>query len=99
MNTVKASAALLEALVKRGRLLRGLMLGLMGLVVLIDFLKPASYSRFPWDSIPAFTAVYAFVGALALIGLYKALGYGLVYRPRDYYRRRDNAASQEGSDG
>ena len=99
MKAVNATARLLEALVRRGRLLRWIMIGLMVLVVVIDVLKPASYSRFPWDSIPGFTAVYAFLGALALIGLYKAIGYGLVYRAPDYYKRRENDQAKGSDDG
>ncbi len=90
MNAVNITAKWLEALVKRGRLLRWLMLGLMAAVIVIDILKPAKYSRFPWDGIPAFTALYAFAGALVLIGLYKAIGYGLVYRRADYYGAADD---------
>ena len=94
MKAVNATARVLDALVRRARLLRWIMIGLMGLVVLIDILKPAHYSRFPWDGIPGFSAVYAFLGALALIGLYKAIGYGLVYRRPDYYTRRDAQAAE-----
>ena len=103
MKAVNATARVLDALVQRARLLRWIMIGLMGLVVLIDILKPSHYSRFPWDGIPGFTAVYAFLGALALIGLYKAIGYGLVYRSPDYYTKRDGQAAEsrdeESADG
>ena len=95
MKAVNATARVLDALVQRARLLRWIMIGLMVLVVLIDILKPSHYSRFPWDGIPGFTAVYAFLGALALIGLYKAIGYGLVYRSSDYYTRRDAREAEE----
>ena len=71
------------------------MIVLMVAVVIIDFLKPSSYSRFPWDGIPAFTAVYSFIGALVLIGVYKAIGYGIVYRSADYYAGEDNDADQQ----
>ena len=96
MKAARATARLLEALVKRARLLRISMIVLMVAVVIIDFLKPSSYSRFPWDRITAFTAVYAFIGALVLIGLYKAVGYGLVYRSADYYDTKAKQDEQEG---
>ncbi|QGM22121.1 hypothetical protein GJ672_07520 [Spiribacter sp. 2438] len=90
MSAVNLTSRLLEALVRRARLLRWLMLALMAIVVLIDVLVPAAYTRFPWDGIPGFTAVYAFIGALVLIGLYKAIGFGLVYRSPDYYGTSDD---------
>ncbi len=95
-KTANTLARLLEALIQRARLLRGLMIGLMGLVVVIDFVKPKAYSRFPWDSIPAFTAVYAFIGALVLIGVYKAVGFGLVYRAADYYDAKAQSDQRDG---
>lgn len=86
MKLVNATASVLEALVRHGRWLRLGMIGLMVLVVVLDILKPSHYSRFPWDGIPGFTAAFAFLGALLLIGVYKAIGFGLVYRRPDYYR-------------
>lgn len=98
MNFVSLSARVLEALVNRATLLRRLMLGLMALVIVIDLLKPSAYSRFPWDGIPGFTALYAFLGALVLIGVYKAIGFGLVYRANDYYAGERQAHREESSD-
>ena len=95
-KAVNLTARILQALMARARLLRGAMIALMVIVVAIDFIKPKAYSRFPWDSIPAFTAAYAFIGALVLIGLYKAVGYGLVYRSADYYDSKAKQDEQEG---
>ncbi len=95
MKAVTTTAQWLEALIKRARILRVSMIVLMVAVVIIDFLKPKAYSRFPWDSIPAFTALYAFVGALVLIGVYKAVGFGLVYRAADYYERKAPSTKQD----
>lgn len=88
-------AKLITAMIERARLLRGLMIALMVAAVAIDFIKPKAYSRFFWDGIPAFTAIYAFIGALVLIGLYKAVGYGLVYRRADYYQDSAQATEQD----
>ena len=99
MNAVKMTALILDALIRRGRLLRFAMIGLMGLAVLADVLKPSHYSRFPWDGIPGFTAAFAFAGALALIGIYKAIGYGLVYRRPDYYDGPTEADAEDSEDG
>ena len=98
MNTVSLTARVLEALVNRAKLLRRLMIGLMALVIVIDMVKPSAYSRFPWDGIPGFTALYAFVGALLLVGVYKAIGFGLVYRANDYYGGESQPHREESSD-
>ncbi len=95
-NTTRTTARILEALIQRAQWLRIAMIGLMVAVVAIDFIKPKAYSRFPWDSIPAFTAIYAFIGALVLIGVYKAVGFGLVYRAADYYDAKAPADKQDG---
>jgi hypothetical protein len=95
MKMTTAITALIDALVRRGRWVRATMIGLMGLSVLLDALKPSHYSRFPWDGIPGFTAVFALVGALLLIGVYKAIGYGLVYRRADYYAGDDESARDD----
>jgi hypothetical protein len=99
MKMTTATAALIDALVRHGRLVRGTMIGLMALSVLLDVLKPSHYSRFPWDGIPGFTAVFAFLGALLLIGVYKAIGYGLVYRQPDYYGDDDHSGDDHGASG
>lgn len=99
MKMTTATAAMIGALVRHGRLVRGTMIGLMGLSVLLDVLKPSHYSRFPWDGIPGFTAVFAFLGALLLIGVYKAIGYGLVYRRPDYYAEPDHDTDDHGASG
>ena len=96
MKLVNATASMLEVLVRYGRGLRLTMIGLMVLVVVLDVLKPSHYSRFPWDGIPGFTAVFAFLGALLLIGVYKAIGFGLVYRRPDYYRSDDDEGPEDG---
>ena len=95
MRQLTKTTRMLEGLVARARTLRWLMIALMGVVVIIDILKPSAYSRFPWDGIPGFTAAFAFFGALLLVGIYKALGFGLLYRREDYYNRDDDASSEE----
>lgn len=85
MSAVTITSRVLDALIRRARVLRWTMVGLMAAVVIIDWFKPSPYDRFFWDSLPGFTAGYAFLGALVLIGVYKAIGFGLVYRSADYY--------------
>lgn len=99
MNLVKMTGSGLDALVRRRRLLRVAMIVLMAFAVLADVLKPSHYSRFPWDGIPGFTAAFAFAGALALIGIYKAIGYGLVYRRPDYYDGPTGDDAEDTEDG
>ncbi len=76
----------LEKLVRRGRLLSLLMLGLMAVLVIIDIIVPPAYIRFPWDGIGGFAAVYGFVSCVILIAVAKGLGKLFLYQSEDYYR-------------
>lgn len=98
MALVDFTARVLDTLVREVRWLRRGAILLAGAVLLADILKDKGYSRFAWDGIPAFTAIYAFLGALALIGLYKLIGYGLVYRRPDYYQRGQDERGADGHD-
>ena len=75
----------LEKLVRRSRLLSLLMLGLMAVLVIIDIIVPAPYSRFPWDGLGGFPAVYGFLSCIVLIAVAKGLGKLFVYQREDYY--------------
>jgi len=75
----------LDFLVERRRLLTWAMLAFMALLVVLDWLIPTGYGRFPWDSIGGFGAVYGFVSCVLIIVVSKALGYALLYRPENYY--------------
>ncbi len=77
--------SVLESLINHRRRLGWLLGAFMLALVVVDLFKTGGYKRFPWDSIPAFTALYAFLASLALIGLAKGLGYALLYRSEDYY--------------
>jgi hypothetical protein len=98
MALIDFTARVLDKLVREVRWLRRGAMLLAGAVVVADLLKDKAYSRFPWDGIPAFTAIYALLGALALIGLYKLIGYGLVYRKPDYYARGEDGPGMDGDD-
>lgn len=75
----------LEQLVKRGRLLSFILLGLMAVIVVVDIATPSSTPKLPWDAIGGFAAVMGFVGCVFFIALAKGLGTLLLYRPEDYY--------------
>ncbi|TVQ38192.1 MAG: hypothetical protein EA370_06050 [Wenzhouxiangella sp.] len=80
----------LEKLVRRGRLLSLLMLGLMAILVIIDIIVPPAYTRFPWDGLGGFAAVYGFVSCVVLIAVAKGLGRLFLYQPEDYYPENDS---------
>ena len=75
----------LEFLVSRTKTLRWIMVGILMFLVILDIIIPATYERFPWDGIGGFGAVYGFVSCVLIIVVSKALGYALLYRPKDYY--------------
>jgi uncharacterized membrane protein len=76
---------LLENLVRHGRLLSWIMLGVMAALVVADFLVPPKYARYPWDAWSGFGALYGFVSCVLIIVVSKALGKALLYKPEDYY--------------
>ena len=75
----------LEFLVSKAKTLRWIMFGVLAFLVVLDVIIPASYERFPWDSIGGFGAVYGFVSCVLIVVVSKALGYAQLYRPEDYY--------------
>lgn len=85
-------SSFLEFLVRHGRLLGWVMLGLMALLVLADILIPTGYGRFPWDSIGGFGAVYGLFSSVVIIVVSKLLGHLFLYRPENYY---DEPASSD----
>lgn len=76
---------LLQSLVERRRLLARVALGVMVLLVVADMLTPAHYTRFPWDGIGGFGALYGFVSCVLIIVVSKAFGHAFLERPEDYY--------------
>ena len=75
----------LEKLVKRGRVLSFVALGLMIVIVIADIATPSKEPKLPWDAIGGFAAVMGFVACVFFIALAKGLGTWLLYRPEDYY--------------
>jgi hypothetical protein len=92
---------LLDMLVRNATWLRWILLAAMGALVIADLLIPTGYDRFAWESWGGFGALFGALVCLALIGLAKGLGFGLVYRREDYYddaltpyRALDDASDQ-----
>lgn len=75
----------LEYLVERRQTLTRITLAVMGLLVVADIVVPSDYDRFFWETIGGFGAFYGLVSCVLIIVVSKALGYGLLYRPEDYY--------------
>ncbi|MBI3804596.1 MAG: hypothetical protein HY282_12635 [Nitrospirae bacterium] len=61
--------------------------GVLGTLVLIDFLVPREHAVFIGDSIPGFSALYALIATLLIIFVSKFLGRGLM-KSEDYYGGR-----------
>jgi hypothetical protein len=78
-------ARFLQSMVDHAKLLSRVMLVIMALLVLANFIYPAGYDRFFWESLPGAGAVYGFVSCVVLIVVAKVLGYKLLYKPEDYY--------------
>jgi len=76
---------LLQSMVNHGRLIKRIMLAIMALLVIANFIFPAGYDRFFWESLPGAGAVYGLVSCIILVAVAKFLGYKLLYRPEDYY--------------
>ena len=85
------TAKILEYLVAKRRVLGIATLAFMAGLVIVDWIKEPAYSRFFWDGIGGFAAIYGFLACLVILGVAKALGYWLVYRKRDYYARYGEA--------
>lgn len=82
---IKQLASLLEWMVSHGKLLKRAMLVIMALLVIANFIFPAGYDRFFWESLPGAGAVYGLISCVILIGVAKFLGYKFLFRPEDYY--------------
>jgi len=61
-------------------------LGLVTLITIaLQLFGPENKHGHAWDSIPAFYAIYGFVGCVLIIVISKALGKGALQKPEDYY--------------
>lgn len=76
---------LLDSLVCNAAWLKWVLLAAMGAMVAADMLIPTGYDRFVWESWGGFGALFGALACLILIALAKGLGFGLVYRRKDYY--------------
>lgn len=78
-------ASILQWMVDHARLLKRVVLVIMALLVIANFIFPAGYDRFFWESLPGAGAVYGLVSCVILIAAAKFLGYKFLFRPEDYY--------------
>ena len=62
-----------------GKYKRFLYVGLV-LSVIFDFLAPRHHHYFFWDSIPGFSAVYAFLSATVIIFVSKGIGHAFLMK-------------------
>jgi len=75
----------LEWLHDRAKWLSRLMLVIMALLVIANFVFPAGYDRFFWESLPGAGAVYGFFSCVVIVFVSKFLGDKFLYRSEDYY--------------
>jgi len=75
----------LEWMHDHSTLLSRLMLVVMALLVIANFIFPAGYDRFFWESTPGAGAVYGLFSCVVIIAVSKFLGDKFLYRPDDYY--------------
>jgi len=57
----------------------------IGLSVLIGLFVPNEHVSFWWEGIPAFDAIFGFLGCILIIFGAKALGHYWLQRDEDYY--------------
>lgn len=76
---------ILQWMVDHSKLLSRTMLVIMALLVIANFVYPAGYDRFFWESLPGAGAVYGLVSCVILIAVAKFLGYKFLFKPEDYY--------------
>ncbi len=76
---------ILEWMHDRSKWLSRLMLLIMALLVIANFVFPAGYDRFFWESLPGAGAVYGLFSCVVIVVVSKFLGYKFLYRPENYY--------------
>ncbi|MFO7746535.1 MAG: hypothetical protein R6V42_01855 [Orrella sp.] len=76
---------MLEWMHDHSKLLSRIMLVSMAALVIANFIFPAGYDRFFWESIPGAGAVYGLFSCIVIIVFSKFLGDKFLYRPEDYY--------------
>jgi len=75
----------LEWMVDHSKLMSRIMLAIMAALVIANFIFPAGYDRFFWESLPGAGAVYGLFSCFVIVVVSKFLGYKFLYRPEDYY--------------
>ena len=63
-----------------------LFIGVLAGILVKLFLHP--HAHFWWEEIPAFSAIYGFVGCVIIIIASKALGHLWLQKEEDYYEKR-----------
>ncbi len=75
----------LEWMHDHSKLLSRMMLAAMALLVIANFIFPAGYDRFFWESWPGAGAAYGLFSCFVIVVVSKFLGYKFLYRPENYY--------------
>jgi Kef-type K+ transport system membrane component KefB len=57
----------------------------IGLSILIGLFVPNEHAHFWWERIPAFDAIFGFLGCIIIVVGSKALGHYWLQRNEDYY--------------
>ena len=67
------------------RSLKYILLITVGLSILIGVFVSPEYAHFSWERIPAFDAIFGFLGCILIVVGSKALGHHWLQRDEDYY--------------
>jgi hypothetical protein len=57
----------------------------IGLSILIGFFISHEHVHFWWEKIPAFDAIFGFLGCIVIVLVSKALGHHWIQKDEDYY--------------
>ena len=68
-----------------GRKLKYIFFISIGVSILVGFLIPSEHVHFWWDRIPAFDAIFGFLGCIVIVLGSKALGHHGIQKDEDYY--------------
>lgn len=87
----------LDWMVNNSRNLSRIMLAIMAALVIANFIFPAGYDRFFWESLPGAGAIYGFFSCMVIVFVSKFLGTKLLYRPENYYENENKPNQLIGS--
>ncbi len=83
---MKSLVDIIEAL--RTKTVKRIAYGILGLLVLVDFIIPRPEIHFLGDKIPAFWSLFGFIACILIIIVSKFVGHHGIMQDEDYYDKR-----------